>query len=89
MANLANESMLGSAGSEARQAREANGGELISMISEIEALAKINKFGDPRGALKLLIPIYQTMLHSPQTLYFIRFANIKCGRNPNDLTIPG
>lgn len=88
MANMPNQELLGSAGSQARQARERNGGALIPIISEIEALAKMEKFCNPREALRLLIPIYNDLEHSPQTLYLIQIANLRCGRNANNLDIP-
>jgi tetratricopeptide (TPR) repeat protein len=88
LANIEDKSMLGTAGTEAKNARMENDGEVIPVISEIEAAADILKFNDPRKALTLLIPLWQNHPHTPMTEQFLRLANMRIGRKPLDLSDP-
>ena len=80
--------MLGSAGVEARNARLASGGEVIPVISEIEAAADLLKFNDPRKALTLLIPLWKSHPHTSMTEQFLRISNTRIGRQGLDLSDP-
>lgn len=88
LANIEDKSMLGSAGVEAKNARISKGGEVIPVISEIEATAELIKFNEPRKALRLLIDLWKTHPHSSITEQLIKAANTKIGRDPMDLSAP-
>lgn len=88
LANIENHAMLGSAGIEAKRAREAKGGKIIPVISEIEAASELLKFEKPSKALVLLIDLWQNYPHTPMTEQLLRTANSKLGRDPLDLTMP-
>lgn len=87
LANTDNNALLGTAGVEAKNARIANGGKVIPVISEIEASAELFKFNRPREALSILLELWKiNPIASTEKL--IRTANQRIGRESMDLNPP-
>ncbi|MBX3152722.1 hypothetical protein KF728_21370 [Candidatus Obscuribacterales bacterium] len=85
LANFPNNKMLASAGVEAKQARLKNNGNVIPVITAIEACAKLAKTNEPEEALDLLLRLKADGDQSSLTNDLLREANRQLGRDADCL----